>query len=238
MKPVAIVQQVHHDTPDFFADFLTEKQIPWTLFRMDQHDPLPDNLDAFSGYCMLGGPMSVNDDDTLPWLKQEMALVQEAIRKDIPVIGHCLGGQLISKALGGKVGPVPMPEIGWSQIHMPDVADAKRWLGGESTVPLFQWHGEGFSLPEGARLIAKSPYWAHQAFVIGQKHLAMQFHCEVNAAKVRHWAVEEQSEINAVQHHESVQSSDSILASLEKSIPESNRIARHIYSEWIQGLNR
>ncbi|NLR75992.1 type 1 glutamine amidotransferase [Leeia aquatica] len=236
MKPVAIVQQIGHDTPDYFADFLTAAGIPWQLFRMDLGEPLPASIRAFSGYCMLGGPMSVNDEDTLPWLRQEMSLVQEALAADIPVIGHCLGGQLIAKAMGGTVGPVPMPEIGWSQIHLPESQDAERWLGGEQTVSLFQWHGEGFTVPEGARLIASSPYWANQAFVVGHKHLAMQFHCEVNAPKVRHWTIEERAEIESVQHHPSVSPADDILAGLERTIPQSNQWADRIYREWIKGL--
>lgn len=238
MKPVCIVQQVHHDTPDYFVDFLAEAGIPWQVYRMDLNDPLPDDITQFSGYCMLGGPMSVNDDEELPWLKREMAMVREAMAADIAVIGHCLGGQLMAKALGGSVSRVPKGEIGWSEIRMHDEADAHRWFGGDNPVRLFQWHNEGFSLPTDARLIAGSPHWSHQAFTIGDKHLGMQFHCEVKADKVAYWATEERSEIEVLKHLPSVDSADSILASLPVAIPESNRIARHIYSEWIKGLKR
>lgn len=238
MKPVAIVQQIHHDTPDYFTDFLDSENIPWQLFRMDQGDVLPTTIANFSGYCMLGGPMSVNDEAIYPWLSTEMQLVKEAYELDIPMIGHCLGGQLIAKGLGATVAPVPMPEIGWCQIQIHDEKEASEWFGGENPAKLFQWHGEGFQLPAGARLIASSAHWQNQAFLINNKHLGMQFHCEVKEDKVKHWSIEERAEIESVQHHASVQSADEILASLAKSIPESNRIAHRIYSRWIQGLIR
>jgi GMP synthase-like glutamine amidotransferase len=237
MKPVLIIQQVLLDTPDYFIDFLTEKKIPYEIRCMHTGELPPDSIASYSGYCMLGGPMSVNDEQNYPFLRQEKALVREAIELGIPVIGHCLGGQLMSTALGGTVTLAPRPEIGWSTIQVADESDAQTWFGGHSELEFFQWHNETFSLPYNARLIASNAHCRNQAFVIDDKHIGMQFHCEVNADKVRHWAIHEKDDIDAVLHWPSVQSSESIVATLQERIPHSNALAQCIYSRWIRSLS-
>jgi len=236
MKPVLIIQQVKSDTPDYFVDFLTGQQIPYEIRRMHEGDLPPESIASYSGYCMLGGPMSVNDEENFPFLRQEKALVREALELDIPVIGHCLGGQLMSTALGGTVTPAPFQEIGWSAIQIAGDDEAKEWFGGHSMVELFQWHNETFSVPYNARLIASNEFCRNQAFVIDDKHIGMQFHCEVNQEKVRYWATSEKHDIDAVLHLASVQSSEYIVSTLEQRIPQSNALAHSIYSRWIRAI--
>ncbi|TDK67542.1 type 1 glutamine amidotransferase [Sapientia aquatica] len=236
MKPVLIIQQVLFDTPDYFVDFLTEQKIPFEVRHMYAGELPPESIQDYSGYCMLGGPMSVNDEENFPFLRQEKELVRQALAADIPMIGHCLGGQLISTALGGTVQKALMYEIGWNPIHVIDAHAARDWFGGHTDFELFQWHNETFSVPEGAKLIASNPYCQNQAFTIGEKHIAMQFHCEVKDKKVRHWAIDEKSDIDAVLHLPSVQSSESLVASLKERIPTSNALAHVIYSRWIRNL--
>ncbi|MET3105796.1 GMP synthase-like glutamine amidotransferase [Oxalobacteraceae bacterium GrIS 2.11] len=236
MKPVLIIQQVLHDTPDYFADFLNEQQIPYEIRRMHDGDLPPATIAGYSGYCMLGGYMSVNDEDNYPFLRQEKALVREAMELDIPVIGHCLGGQLMSTALGGTVSPAHLAEIGWSSIQVADDDEALAWFGGHRTVEFFQWHNETFSIPYNARLIASTAHCRNQAFIIDGKHIGMQFHCEVNQTKVQHWAVSEKDDIDALRDLPSVQSSDYIVTTLSEHIPHSNALARCIYARWIQSL--
>jgi GMP synthase-like glutamine amidotransferase len=238
MKPVLIIQQVKLDTPDYFVDFLTEKNIPYELRCMHEGELPPDSIADYSGYCMLGGPMSVNDEENFPFLRQEKALVREALELNIPVIGHCLGGQLMSTALGGTVTAAPMQEIGWSTIQIADDDKARSWFGGRDMVELFQWHNETFSIPYNARLIATNQHCRNQAFVIDDIHIGMQFHCEVNQDKVRHWAITEKDDIDAVLHLPSVQSSDYIVSTLAKQIPRSNALAHGIYSRWIRALKK
>jgi GMP synthase-like glutamine amidotransferase len=236
MKPVLIVQQVLLDTPDYFVDFLTEKGIPYDLRQMESGDALPDSIKAYSGYCMLGGPMSVNDEIHFPFLRTEKALAREAVANDIPVIGHCLGGQLMSVAFGGKVSAASYPEIGWNPIRILNPASASKWFGGKMQVELFQWHNESFSIPDNATQIASSHYCENQAFVINDIHLAMQFHCEVNRSKVLHWAMHEKMDIDAVLHLPTVQSSETIINTIDERIKASQQLARAIYSRWILAL--
>src|SRR5687767_4370605 len=101
MKPVAIFRHSPTEGPGFFAAFLEEHGIPWKLIAIDAGETVPDDPTQFSGLGFMGGPMSVND--PLPWIPPVLNLIKHAIDKDIPVIGHCLGGQLMSKALGGQI---------------------------------------------------------------------------------------------------------------------------------------
>ena len=101
MKPVVVFRNAYYDGAGYLGAFLNEHAIPWHEVRFDLNDAIPTSVDNYSGLVLMGGPMSVNDD--LPWIPQTIKLVQTAIDKDIPVIGHCLGGQLMSKAFGAEV---------------------------------------------------------------------------------------------------------------------------------------
>src|SRR5512144_860667 len=101
MKPVAIFRHYPTEGPGLLAQFLDEKSIPWQLIRIDAGEPVPDEACDYAGLVFMGGPMSVNDE--LPWIPRVLALIGEAIGQDIPVLGHCLGGQLMARALGGSV---------------------------------------------------------------------------------------------------------------------------------------
>ena len=97
------------------------------LIALDEGAPVPRDPRNFSGLCFMGGPMSVNDE--LPWIAPALELIREAVRKDVPVIGHCLGGQLMSRALGGVVRANPYKEIGWGVVRVADNGVAREWLG-------------------------------------------------------------------------------------------------------------
>ncbi len=116
MKPIAIFRHARSEGPGYFATFLNEHAIPWVMIRIDEGDAVPADASAFSGLVFMGGPMSVNDD--LPWIPKVLALIRDAYAKDIPLLGHCLGGQLMSKALGGVVSKNPVKEIGWGKVDV------------------------------------------------------------------------------------------------------------------------
>ncbi|MBI5612474.1 MAG: type 1 glutamine amidotransferase, partial [Gammaproteobacteria bacterium] len=186
MKEIAIFRHAASEGPGYLADFLARRGLPQRLIRIDNNDPVPTSIDGFSALVFMGGPMSVNDD--LPWIPPVLALIRQAVAADRPVLGHCLGGQLISKALGGAVTRNPVKEIGWlpvSRVNGPLAAD---WLDDlPAEFEVFHWHGETFSIPPGATRILTSRDCANQAFVIG-KTLAFQCHVEMTSAMVREWA--------------------------------------------------
>ena len=233
MKPVAIFRHAPTEGPGYFADFLDQKTIPWQLIRIDQGDTLPATAEDFSGLVFMGGPMSVNDD--LPWIPPVLSLIREAMAKDIPVLGHCLGGQLMAKAMGGTVGRNPVKEIGWGELTVPNDDEARRWFGATQHFLGFHWHGETFSIPPGAMPVLSSAYCANQAFTM-DKHLGFQCHIEMTAEMVRTWCDVGAEEVEASASSPGVQPIAEIVAQLDTRIPELNAIAASVYEVWIRGL--
>jgi len=233
MKPVAIVQHDPNDGPSYFTTWLTAQEIPFELFRMFDSDHLPKDLSQHAGLCMLGGPMSAND--PLAYYPPLFALVHEAVQRRVPVIGHCLGGQLLSRALGGTVQAAEHPEIGWSLMEQAH-PEARGWFG-DQPLQLFQWHSESFSIPAQATQLLRGAHCANQAYCVDGLHLGMQFHCEVDEAKVRSWLELGASELHSCVSP-GVQTAENILAQLDSDLQQSQRIANCIYSRWSQGLRR
>jgi len=155
MKPVAILRHVATEGPGYFATYLDRHQVSWRVVKIDEGEPVPGNPREFSGLVFMGGPMSVND--SLPWIAPSLALIRAAVDEGVPVLGHCLGGQLIAKALGGNVTRNPVKEIGWGRVDVLPNDVARSWFGpGLECFDSFHWHGETFSIPPGATRIASS----------------------------------------------------------------------------------
>lgn len=232
MKPIAIFRHAPTEGPGHFASFLDARKLSWKLVAVDAGEAVPVSPDAFSGLVFMGGPMSVNDD--LPWIPPVLSLIRAAVRVDIPVLGHCLGGQLIAKALGGEVSRNPVKEIGWGRVAVADNPEARHWFGDLTAFEAFHWHGETFSIPPGATRILESPYCANQAYVLG-KHLGMQCHVEMTEAMIREWCEVGAEEI-ATARSPAVQTPEAMIALNGANLPLLNRAAERLYSRWIEGL--
>ncbi len=151
--------------------------------------PAPDISQA-AGLIFLGGPMSVND--PLPWLAAEQRLILEAVERNQPVLGVCLGAQLIAKTLGAKVYRNPVKEVGWFDIRMTAPALNDRLFAGLSAnETVFHWHGETFDLPPGAVLLASSKACVNQAFRVGAAVYGLQFHLEVTPGMIADWCTQD-----------------------------------------------
>jgi len=141
---------------------------------------------APAGLILMGGPMSANDD--LPWVPHELAAIREAANRGIPVLGVCLGAQLIARALGARVYPNAEKEIGWSPLHFTEAAALDPLFHGFSgPETVFQWHAETFDLPPAAEHLAFSSACRHQAFRVGANVYGLQFHLEVTPEMVADW---------------------------------------------------
>lgn len=233
MKPVAIFRHAHSEGPGHLADFLDARNIPWQLIRVDAGDPLPVSVDRFSGLVFMGGPMSVNDD--LPWIPPALQLIRDAVAVDIPVLGHCLGGQLMSKALGGVVTRNPVKEIGWGEVQVDQSPDARRWFGVTTHFSGFHWHGETFSVPEGGVNILSSAYCRHQAFSLG-RHLGFQCHIEMTPDMVREWCRIGADEIAGAIGSPGVQTGGEIERDIDARVTALNAVADAVYGRWANGL--
>jgi len=233
MNPVAIFRHLAIEGPGYLADFLDEQNIPWQLIRIDAGELVPDNAAAYSGLVFMGGPMSVNDD--LPWIPPALALIRDARDKDIPLLGHCLGGQLMAKALGGAVTPNPVKEIGWGKVTAADTDTARQWLGDANGFDAFHWHGETFSLPPGAVPLLSSAHCANQAYVLDGRHLGMQCHVEMTADMIRAWCQAGADEIAAASGP-AVQTAADMQSQMAEKLPPLHAVARRLYLRWSAGL--
>lgn len=234
MKPVAIFRHSPGEGPGYFATFLDSHSRPWRLIKVDEDEAIPTAADDFAGLCFMGGPMSVNDD--LPWLPPLLRLIQQATETGIPVIGHCLGGQLMAKALGVAVGRNPVKEIGWGEVAVADSATARAWFGETTKFDAFHWHGETFALPPGAGPILSSPYCANQAFVLDGGHLAMQCHVEMTGEMVREWYAAGADEVAAACASPAVQGAEQAQINLARRVAALNAVADKLYRKWVGNL--
>ena len=233
MKPIYIFRHLEHEGPGYFADFLGQRNIPYRVIRIDKGDTVPENINNASGLVFMGGNMSVND--PLPWIDQELALIRQAAAAGMPVLGHCLGGQLISKALGGKVTANPVKEIGWFDAEQANNAAAQEWFKDlPKRVTLFHWHGETFTIPKGATRILQSPHCANQAFVMNNI-VGLQCHIEMTADMVREWARSSPDEI--ANPSPTVQSAAQMTDTLNARISELHKVADILYSRWLCAWN-
>jgi GMP synthase-like glutamine amidotransferase len=234
MNPVAVFRHIPTEGPGYFAEFLDQHAIPWQLICIDAGDVVPRDAHAFSGLVFMGGPMSVNDD--LPWLPPVLELIRQAVGRDIPVLGHCLGGQLLSKALGGVVSRNPVKEIGWSKVNVSDNDAARAWFDGIKSFEAFHWHGETFSLPTGASHLLSSAHCTNQAWAQG-KHLALQCHVEMTEAMIKRWCEVGTDEIAASASSPAVQSAATMQAQMADKLPSLHAAADQLYERWIKGLS-
>ncbi len=233
MKPVAIFRQAPTEGPGHFATYLDRHRIPWQVIRIDADDPVPSDPRVFSGLAFMGGAMSVNDD--LPWIAPVLRLIRAGVGADVPVLGHCLGGQLMSKALGGTVTRNPVKEIGWGEVTVPDSPAAQSWFGqAPRTFLSFHWHGETFTLPPGAERVLSNSYCENQAFALG-KHLGMQCHIEMTREMIDSWCESGAEEIRRSKSP-AVQPVTAIKTDLDRRLTALNQIADRVYDRWVTGL--
>ncbi|HBI14229.1 MAG TPA: amidotransferase [Desulfobulbaceae bacterium] len=156
--------------------WLETKGYELTHTRFFESTELPDTK-AIDLLVIMGGPMSVNDEDKFPWLVSEKQFVREVIESGKPVLGICLGAQMIASSMGARVFPNPVKEIGWFPIYTVDSIDGSIFSFPPSET-VFHWHGETFDLPSGAIRLAKSEGCENQAFQLGKSVIGLQFHLE------------------------------------------------------------
>ena len=233
MKDIVIIRHIAYEGPGYFSDFLDQQGLTWQLLRVDADEPIPTSLDGFGGLVLMGGLMSVND--PLPWIQDELSLVRKALDADIPVLGHCLGGQVIARALGAEITRNRVKEFGWHSIKCDRDGDADHWL---SDLPdefdAFHWHGETFDLPQGAHHLFSNQWCEQQGFSYGNS-LALQCHVEMTDELIGEWVTRAApGELNG---EPSSPSGNTILMQTPKKLAEMQKQADRLYTRWLKGLN-
>ena len=235
MKPIAIFRHAPSEGPGYFASYLERKAIAWRLVPLDAGHAVPRSTRGFSGLVFMGGPMSANDE--LPWIIPALALIADAVRNDVPVLGHCLGGQLMARAFGGEVRAAPVTEIGWGEVAVADNAVAREWMGAIEAFESFHWHGETFSIPPGGTRVLENAHCANQAFALG-RHFGMQCHVEMTPEMIAEWVRGGAAEIAQSRDSPGVQAPDEIERDVERRTAALHAVADRIYDRWCEGLSR
>jgi GMP synthase-like glutamine amidotransferase len=207
------------------------------VVKVDAGEAIPENPREYSGLAFMGGPMSVNDG--LPWIAPALDLIRAAAHAGVPLLGHCLGGQLVARALGGVVTRNPVKEIGWGTVDVLENGAAEEWFGrGVRSFTSFHWHGETFSIPPGATRILSSPHCANQAFALGP-HLGMQCHVEMTPDLIRAWCRDWEKEVESLARRmPSVQTPAEMTDAIEEKTRTLNAVADRVYDRWLGGLKR
>jgi GMP synthase (glutamine-hydrolysing) len=191
MKPVFILRHVPHEPAGSLESYLAEAGAEYRYLDLFQEVPRQLPLDQAAALVVMGGPMSVHDVDKYPFLAAEVDWIQQAVRQQLPMLGICLGSQLLAKAIGAKVYPNGIKEIGWYRLKMlPTTAEDPLFADCETTETVFQWHGDTFDLPPGAVHLAQSALCKHQAFRAGPCAWGLQFHIEMTPEMVDAWLSE------------------------------------------------
>ena len=188
MSKVLVCQHVAFEILGTLHPLLKSYGVRIKHVNFGRHPDAEPSLDGYRGLVVLGGPMNVDEQESHPHLATEVRLIRSAIERDIPVLGICLGAQLIARALGAGVRSGAEKEIGWYDVS-PTEAGRRDPLFAhfDETERIFQWHGDTFDIPEGAVHLASSPACPNQAFRYGDNVYALQFHLEVDERLIRRW---------------------------------------------------
>lgn len=236
MKPVLVFRHAPTEGPGHFATFLDVNGIAWRLVKLDEGEEVPQSAGPYAGLAFMGGSMSANDE--LPWTRPVLSLMREAIDRKVPVIGHCLGGQLLARALGAKVTASPVKEIGWNRVEVEDTSLARNWFGSDvREFTAFQWHGETFAIPDSGERILRGAHCRNQAYVVADRHLGMQCHVEMTPEMIRSWCDTGAEEVReALPGSPAVQDVATIQSEMKERLPALTHVAERLYRRWIAKL--
>jgi GMP synthase (glutamine-hydrolysing) len=187
-KHVLILRQVAHEPAGTIEEALTKAGVEFRYLDLFAQEPAAFNIEQVLGLVIMGGHMSVDDVEQYPFLAYETEWIRQAVSLDIPLLGVCLGSQLMAKALGGRVYPNGVKEIGWYPLELTEAAAEDRLFAGcGPKLTVFQWHGDTFDLPLHAVHLAHSPLCRNQAFRFGRSAYGLQFHIEMTSEMVENW---------------------------------------------------
>ena len=231
MADVLILTHIDYCPPAHLAQVLQARGCGFDVLRVDLGELHGYDLERPKAVAVMGGPMSVND--PLPWIADEVAALQRFIARDIPIIGHCLGGQLLAKALGASIRCMPYTEAGWQRMQRrPEAADSP-WLAHvPAAFSIFQWHGDTFALPDGAQPLLSSQWCDNQAFAWGDKVLALQGHPEMTEALIEQWLTDWSHLLDPSQP--SQQSLEQMRVHLAQKVKALNQVAEGFYRHWLK----
>lgn len=226
MSEVLVLQHAAPEGPAAIGDALKRRGVGMKIVRIDQGAAVPGSMDGVSGLVVMGGPMSAYD--PIPHVAAEVRLIGQALEDGLPVLGVCLGSQLLAAALGARVYPSGRKEIGWHEVRLGREAGKDGlWRGVDERFMGFHWHGDVFDLPRGAVPLASSPLTELQAYRAGDRAYGLLFHLEVGEAQIRGFVSAFAEELAAAQLPPAP-----ILDGIPLHLKALQRIGAHVFDRW------
>jgi GMP synthase (glutamine-hydrolysing) len=228
MSKILVLQHHPGETLGVISEALQSAALVWQYVRGYAGQQVPSDLKGAEGLIVMGGPQGVYQQDKYPYLRDEIALIRSAISERKPVLGICLGSQLIAAALDARVAPGPAREMGWYPVQLSPAARDDRLFGGLPDVfNACHWHGDMFDLPAGATALASSAMTACQAFRYGDNVYAILFHVEITATMLRDWVRGSAAELARDRID-----GDGILANAQPHLSAMEPVAETIFGRW------
>ena len=188
LRRLLVVQHVACEPLGTLDPLLRRRKVRIRYVNFAREPTAMPDLRGYDALIVLGGPQNVDEQHKYPHLKAELALIDAALRQELPVLGICLGAQLLAHALGAPVGRNPTRELGWADVQLTEAGRQDPVVSALGPLaPMFHWHGDTFAIPDGCERLAESEQCAHQAFRYGARSYGFQFHLEVDGGLVQRW---------------------------------------------------
>lgn len=227
---VTLLQHIDCETPGIISQCMQSADIDMRWIRTFESEPIPADMDGQAGLIVMGGPMSVYDHEQFPFLLKEQRLIEAALKDDKPVLGVCLGSQLLAATLGAEVKSGTQKEIGWHPVALFEAAAADRLCSGlPPRFTGFHWHGDVFDLPNGSIALAASDLTPCQGFRYGSTAWGFLFHMEVTETIIKDLVREFRQELTA----ENIAAA-SIIQQIEDYLPNLQSLGKDVFNRWAQ----
>jgi GMP synthase (glutamine-hydrolysing) len=231
-----VLQHISCEPPAAFEEELLDRGLDLARVELDEGEAIPD-MDGFAGIVVMGGPMGAYEDDRHPWLAGEKRYLRDAVGRDVPVWGVCLGAQLLAASLGARVYPGDQPEVGLLPVELTEAAAGDPVFGdAPRSIPTLQWHGDTFDLPEGATLLARSPAYPNQAFRFGRSY-GLQFHVEVTPELAAQWG-EVPAYADSLEAILGPGALDRLVGEVSAHADSTLPLARRLFGRWLERVVR
>lgn len=232
MPNIAVLQHVECETLGMMENIFRENNIDFSYIQTFNGDTIPVDLDDFNALIIMGGPMGVYEYDKFPFISDEITLVKNCLQTKKPILGICLGSQLLASALGSDIVPGPAKEIGWYKIHLDNQSNNDPLFHDfDDSFTAFLWHGDIFDLPPDATKLASSDLTDCQAFKFGTNAYGLLFHLETTRQIALNMVDKFKDEIK-----EQNITDDSLLDNLDNRIANLSNIGNIVFTRWIESF--
>ena len=236
MARILVLQHIKSEGLGIIGKALRQKGIAVDFLRIFKGDRIPKSINGYDGLIILGGPMGVYEEDVYPFIKEEITLIKSAIKNNTPILGICLGTQLLAKAAGADVYKGKKKEIGWYKVELTDEgAKDQLFIGLPDEFTVFQWHGDTFDIPENSKCLASSELFPHQIIKVGKNAYGLQFHLEVTAEMVKEWIDINDKELASVKSYIHPKN---ILKDTSKHIETIHRYGEIVFNRFLGLIDR